>query len=1673
MKMRLQRKSILSVLLAIFLAFGIAGLSTMFLKSNAVAAEEEKDPSYTIYIGGGGVNQPNKNIYYYDDFERGWEQVVTRAADVYATDRTRTAYVKAVLMTDWVADAEDGFGTGEYFSNGRIVAPANTNITIDLAGYKIDRNLSAAVEDGHIIQVVGSLTVTDSKEGGVLTGGYNKIASGASYVFGGGIYVSGGTFTLRGGSIEGNRVEGTGAIGIGVTVVSGGTFNMYGGSIRNHEYTKAANSFGGGVAVYMSGLFNMYGGVIENNTVAKGGGGVCVFNATSLSMHMEGGIIRNNHVNSATNTSGGGGIMIYNRGSADIVGGEICNNTAKTSYYHTAASACVYGGGIFLYGGGEATSTLNVGGSVRIHDNIVNTATISADGAAIAVRKGSNNNAIILNLNISGGEIYNNLSAAPNTRDASGGGVYAYGCTFTMTGGDIHNNRAASFQAGDTEGNLDDLVDGGRTYGGGVFIYKPSWAGCPGVIKLQGGSIRDNRANSGGGINGSGDIEITGGTISGNYAPWGGAIYADAYSTIALSGRPVIENNYSTLDETDGEKTPCNLQVAASDGRRPNIVGPLEDGARIHVSVNESLIRDGKPFTQNYGANNSKVVTVDGTAETLTAYANPYRYFISDTVYAADGTGVSTTKSEQHIMVLNDGELGVARKSIKFVVTYSDASTKEFVFGEQFEGMPEWNYIESNYKDTAYPVNIKAYVNGNQVGETKTVEQKAGIYTLSAQPSDGKAAAEFSVVVQSQKLTDDDVKPEVLSITLSGVDDLKYNGSAQTPSEITVTLGGVKLNQGEDYEISYENNTNAGTATVIISFKGNYSGEVRATYTIGTSESGSTQVKWEVNLGSGWVSFAEGAYNSTFTYNESDQSGKIRAILTASDGTKAVYAEGIKGDNDIAQNTSMKLVFTKSGSVVAFKDAGTYSIKVDGSPNYPISEGDETITGVEIAKMQLSISASDFNNTDASSNQLWLLQVGPVSDNIRTYLLKNATYIVDGKEEKGESEVDYFARFRDKELSIIFNPLYLIDGYSLEFWYTRMTVSYSHAGNDTAVINKKNIVTTTITITFGDNYEVGTDNTITIVKEWAIVTITNHLLTTAGKEITTSDLQGWTFGNMGGDLKGFAFRPEHGTTMIYAYYMDGATEPVEFAVVYSDDTSKAARRFYTVVDGEVGELINDEQYLYSFNFDLKAGSYRVVITVPRGSLNEGSHTHWFEKDQESEDYGVIYYEFSYEFAFTVNAYALSDGGALNAGIEYYIPANSTVEYNDKIENNCIHTIEITLNGKLLVEGEDYTLSTTDVEVGLARLIITGINSLTGNYTILGAYQIVRATNGWEKVPSIMYWTYNGFMTEVNLVTAVPYFGVNGLWFEIKDSQKNGIEGLDHITVDAEGHVTDEKVIKILKGLDRGNYYLYAYVDGTDNWAGLENSILFSVFQATNRWETTPSVNAWIQGEYVSPKENLLVKPEFGDAHIKIVGSDGTVYYDSDAGIDKLAEAKHGFYTLTAWVDASDNFSELYEYRFDFEIFKQPGLPWWATLLIAVGSLMVAALIIFILWKKGVFQILTEKLFVSIKTRASVEATIASVRAAKMMEEGRRSVEEAKRRERLEQMRKKAQEERELSPEERAAKLEAKAQADAEKAEKLRKRSEAAQKRAEKMLKAQGITPAENEEKQNPETPTEE
>ena len=101
-----------------------------------------------------------------------------------------------------------------------------------------------------------------------------------------------------------------------------------------------------------------------------------------------------------------------------------------------------------------------------------------------------------------------------------------------------------------------------------------------------------------------------------------------------------------------------------------------------------------------------------------------------------------------------------------------------------------------------------------------------------------------------------------------------YNGKLQKPA-VTVTVNGKKLSKDKDYTVTYKNNLHAGTATVIVTGKGNYAGmKGEAKFTINPQKISKASVKGTQG-------------NLTLTYSK-------RTLKEGADYEKPVYGSASK-----------------------------------------------------------------------------------------------------------------------------------------------------------------------------------------------------------------------------------------------------------------------------------------------------------------------------------------------------------------------------------------------------------------------------------------------------------------------------------------------------------------------------------------------------------------------------------------------------------------------------------------------------------------------------------------------------------------------------------------------------------------------------------------------------------
>ena len=145
--------------------------------------------------------------------------------------------------------------------------------------------------------------------------------------------------------------------------------------------------------------------------------------------------------------------------------------------------------------------------------------------------------------------------------------------------------------------------------------------------------------------------------------------------------------------------------------------------------------------------------------------------------------------------------------------------------------------------------------------------------------------------------------------TISDIAAVVYNGSEYRPTP-TVQYGSVNLTNEKDYTLSYRNNVNAGTATVIVTGKGGYEGSSGTKdFTINPKQ----LVPAKVSLSSSYVS-----------YTGLEQKPAVTVL---------------DGDNPLSENRDYTIVYSNN------INAGTATVTVTGCGNY--STSDQTAGTIE------------------------------------------------------------------------------------------------------------------------------------------------------------------------------------------------------------------------------------------------------------------------------------------------------------------------------------------------------------------------------------------------------------------------------------------------------------------------------------------------------------------------------------------------------------------------------------------------------------------------------------------------------------------------------------------------------------------------------------------------------
>lgn len=634
--------------------------------------------------------------------------------------------------------------------------------------------------------------------------------------------------------------------------------------------------------------------------------------------------------------------------------------------------------------------------------------------------------------------------------------------------------------------------------------------------------------------------------------------------------------------------------------------------------------------------------------------------------------------------------------------------------------------------------------------------------------------------------------PTDLSSAQVKVPQQQYTGQPLTPVP-EVTLGDQKLKKGVDYNVSYSNNTNIGTATVTVTGIGQYTGTAKGTFEIVGKPSASKQ---SVNVPSPAKLTYNGSNQTAIASNEiytvkngaATNAGSYKATLVIKDKTRYQWASTGNSD-DISVSWSIAAADLSSAKVSAARQ--TFSGQAL-SPSVTVKLGDRTL------KSGTDYAVSYSNNQHAGTAKAAVTGKGNYTGTASGTFTISPASISEAKVSVGPQT------YTGSQLTPV--PTVTLDGRTLKSG-TDFTTSYS---------NNVNVGTAIITVTGKGDYTDTTQTTFAITASMQSVNVPSPAKLTFNGSYQTAIASNeiYTVKN-GGGINASSYR----STLTlkdktrYQWASTGKSDDVDVtwsisaASISSAKASAASQTFsgqalspsVTVkLDDRV--LTNGTDYTASYSNNVNAGTAKVTVT------GKGNYA------------GTV------SGSFTISPASISEA-SINA-------ANQTFSGQELTPD-----ITVKLNGRSLTNETDYTASySNNQHAGTAKVTVTG----KGNYadTANGSFAISPASISGASI-SVAAQNYTG-----SQLMPVPTVTLNGKSLksgtDFTTSYSNNVKvGTANITVTGKGDYTGSaaSTFKITRGqatvkkVKVGEITVtvysypdgYSYVDVPDQWLSINTS----------------------------------------------------------------------------------------------------------------------------------------------------------------------------------------------------------------------------------------------------------
>lgn len=209
---------------------------------------------------------------------------------------------------------------------------------------------------------------------------------------------------------------------------------------------------------------------------------------------------------------------------------------------------------------------------------------------------------------------------------------------------------------------------------------------------------------------------------------------------------------------------------------------------------------------------------------------------LTQTVTVTVGGKELTKDTDYTVAGLTGTEPGSYPVTVTGTGNYTGTVTKSFEIAKADISSATISDIDSpvGYTGTAYEPEVTVTFNGTElaldtdytVAYTNNVNAGEATVTITGTGAHFKGSVEKHFTITAADLS---------GCTFAPIADVTYNTEAHTP-EVTVAISGRTLEADKDYTVSYASNVNAGTATVTVTGKGNFTGSANTTFTIAKAD---------------------------------------------------------------------------------------------------------------------------------------------------------------------------------------------------------------------------------------------------------------------------------------------------------------------------------------------------------------------------------------------------------------------------------------------------------------------------------------------------------------------------------------------------------------------------------------------------------------------------------------------------------------------------------------------------------------------------------------------------------------------------------------------------------------------------------------------------------------------